>query len=210
MLNLATTRSITRTVSGGMTITALLERMRPLPQDNALLGICSDGMGMTYPILPRSRPLLVLGSQGAGKTALLKTLAWSARANLPHLAPLIVTDELREWNGFGSIFHFSQLPVVAARLKQWTPGVTRLLVLLDNVAEDWPGATEFMHACVANSANISLVATAQPTRWGNLLRQVFAQKMSFVLGQGATEDLLPGQFILRWRSQWMQFSPATF
>src|SRR5215470_430965 len=85
----------------------MLEAMaEPMPPEALFLGVASDGLPVLLNLTdPVPGPVLVTADPGAGKKALLQTVAWAA-GKMHHPDDLqfgVLTNHPDEWNGMEGI-----------------------------------------------------------------------------------------------------------
>jgi hypothetical protein len=81
-------------------LASILHSFPYLPSESCLLGMGEDNAPIILNLLdPTPGPLLILGSRGAGKTHLLRTLVRSAQAINPSgsVRAVVLSDDLSEW-----------------------------------------------------------------------------------------------------------------
>jgi hypothetical protein len=85
---------------------AILREVGPLPVEALFLGLAEDGLPVLLNLFdPAPGPLLIVADPGAGKTALLQTIAGAvALEHDPHEVQFgIVTAHPEEWDGYASL-----------------------------------------------------------------------------------------------------------
>ncbi|MEJ5309018.1 MAG: DNA translocase FtsK [Anaerolineae bacterium] len=98
-----------------VTLLSLLPEAMPMPLATALLGLTDDGMPLLARLsAPEVAHILVAGTTGSGKSALLRTIAASlALTHAPNLLQMLCIDPKgRAFPAFNGIPHLTRKPIV--------------------------------------------------------------------------------------------------
>jgi S-DNA-T family DNA segregation ATPase FtsK/SpoIIIE len=100
-----------------VTLLNLLPEVMPMPIGATLLGLCDDGAPLLARLsAPEVAHILVTGMSGAGKSALLRTIAASlALTHTPSLLQMVCIDlQSRTFAAFGGLPHLARQPIANA------------------------------------------------------------------------------------------------
>ena len=131
-----------------VTLVSLWPEVAPLPPNTALLGLTDDGAPLLARLSsPEVAHILVAGTTGSGKTALLRTMAVSlALANRPEDLRLFCLDPKgRAFRGLTGAPHLARPPVVAVpEAIEALQSLLRLMELRDQKGESHPRIVIFI------------------------------------------------------------------
>jgi len=131
-----------------VTLVSLWHEMAPLPPTTALLGLTDDGAPLLARLSsPEVAHILVAGTTGSGKTALLRTMAVSlALANRPEDLRLFCLDPKgRAFRGLTGAPHLVRPPVVAVpEAIEALQSLLRLMEVRDQKGESHPRIVVFI------------------------------------------------------------------
>ncbi len=131
-----------------VTLVSLWPEVAPLPPNTALLGLTDDGAPLLARLSsPEVAHILVAGTTGSGKTALLRTMAVSlALANRPEDLRLFCLDPKgRAFRGLTGAPHLARPPVVAVpEAIEALQSLLRLMELRDQKGESHPRIVVFI------------------------------------------------------------------
>lgn len=91
-------------------LSRVLAKIGPLPREALFLGIASDGLPVLLNLHdPIPGPMLVIGDEGAGKTAFLRSIAHSVALthNSTDVQFALLTNRPDEWSGLESTTHIA-------------------------------------------------------------------------------------------------------